>query len=259
MACEQWRGKLDLYSDGELAPADEAALRAHLNSCAACAVDVLDRVQLKRSVHAAGKRYEPSAQLRAQIAKTVAKTTAKKATSASVWGWRIIFVPAVVMLIFALALSFYVGRGYAGRERAARQRVYSELADLHVATLASATPVDVISSDKHTVKPWFQGKIPFTFNLPELPGSEFSLIGGRVTYLEQTPGAQLIYQVRKHEISVFIFSEHALPMPSLLAGPVNALSFNTESWTQNGLRYFVLGDASADDIRALSKLLRDAR
>jgi anti-sigma factor RsiW len=258
MACEQWRGKLDLYSDGELAPADEAALRAHLNSCTACAVDVLDRVQLKRSVHAAGKRYEPSAQLRAQIAKTVAKTTAKKAPSANVWGWRIIFVPAVVMLIFALALNFYVGRGYAGRERAARQRVYSELADLHVATLASATPVDVISSDKHTVKPWFQGRIPFTFNLPELPGSEFSLIGGRVTYLEQTPGAQLIYQVRKHEISVFIFPEHALPMPSLLAGPVNALSFNTESWTQNGLRYFVLGDASADDIRALSKLLRDA-
>jgi anti-sigma factor RsiW len=253
MACEQWRGKLDLYSDGELAPADEAALRAHLNSCAACAVDVLDRVQLKRSVHAAGKRYEPSAQLRAQIAKTVAKTTAKKAPSANVWGWRIIFVPAVVMLIFALALNFYVGREHAGRER-----VYSELADLHVATLASATPVDVISSDKHTVKPWFQGKIPFTFNLPDLPGSEFSLIGGRVTYLEQTPGAQLIYQVRKHEISVFIFPEHALPMPSLLAGPVNALSFNTESWTQNGLRYFVLGDASADDIRALSKLLRDA-
>jgi anti-sigma factor RsiW len=204
-------------------------------------------------VHAAGKRYEPSAQLRAQIAKTVAKTTAKKAPSANVWGWRIIFVPAVVMLIFALALNFYVGREYAGR-----QRVYSELADLHVATLASATPVDVISSDKHTVKPWFQGKIPFTFNLPELPGSEFSLIGGRVTYLEQTPGAQLIYQVRKHEISVFIFPERALPMPSLLAGPVNALSFNTESWTQNGLRYFVLGDASAGDIRALSKLLRDA-
>jgi len=253
MACEQWRGKLDLYADGELAPAEESVLRAHLNSCAACAVDVLDRVQLKRSVHAAGKRYEPSAEFRARIANTIAKTTATKAPSANVWGWRIIFVPAVIMLIFALALNFYLGR-----ERAARQRVYSELADLHVATLASATPADVISSDKHTVKPWFQGKIPFTFNLPEMPGSAFTLIGGRVTYLEQTPGAHLIYLVRKHEISVFIFPERALQMPSLAAGPVNALSFNTESWTQNGLRYFVVGDASADDIHALSKLMRDA-
>jgi len=261
MACEQWRGKLDLYADGELAPADEAAFRAHLNGCAGCAVDVLDRVQLKRSVQTAGKRYEPSAQFRARIAGTIAqtvskgdaKTVSKKAPSAIGWGWRIIFVPAVIMLILALALNFYVGR-----ERAGRQRVYSELADLHVATLASATPVDVISSDKHTVKPWFQGRIPFTFNLPELQGSEFTLIGGRVTYLEQTPGAHLIYQVRKHEISVFIFPEGALQMPGLPAGPVNALSFNTESWTQNGLRYFVVGDASADDIRALSKLLRDA-
>jgi anti-sigma factor RsiW len=108
------------------------------------------------------------------------------------------------------------------------------------------------------VKPWFQGKIPFTFNLPELQGTEFILVGGRVTYLEQTPGAHLIYQVRKHEISVFIFPELGLEMPSFSAGSVNALSFNTESWTQNGLRYFVVGDASADNIAALSKLLRDA-
>ena len=75
---------------------------------------------------------------------------------------------------------------YVGRESARRQRVFSELADLHVSALASATPVDVISTDRHTVKPWFQGRIPFSFNLPELQGSEFTLIGGRVTYLAQT-------------------------------------------------------------------------
>jgi anti-sigma factor RsiW len=257
MACDQWREKLDLYADGELAPAEEAALRAHLQGCAGCAADALDRVQMKRSVQIAGTRYEPSPQLRAQITKTIAKTSAKtgskKPAQSGGWGWRIILVPAVIVLIFSVALNFF-----AGRESAARQRVYSELADLHVATLASATPVDVISSDKHTVKPWFQGKIPFTFNLPELQGSEFTLVGGRVTYLEQTAGAHLIYQVRKHEISVFIFPERALAMPSMPAGPVNALSFNTESFTQNGVRYFVVGDASAGDIAALSKLLRDA-
>jgi anti-sigma factor RsiW len=257
VACEQWRGKLDLYVDGELASAEEAAFRAHLDGCAGCAADALDRVQLKRSVHMAGKRYAPSAQLRAQIEKTIAKTAAKTVSNqpaqATRWGWRILFVPAFIVLVFSLALNFFVGR-----QSVARQRVYSELADLHVATLASATPVDVISSDKHTVKPWFQGKIPFTFNLPELQGTEFTLVGGRVTYLEQTPGAHLIYLVRKHEISVFIFPEHGLETPSFPAGSVNALSFNTETWTQNGLRYFVVGDASAGDIAALSKLLRDA-
>ena len=103
-------------------------------------------------------------------------------------------------LVFVLGLNFYMSR--AGLER---QHVFSELADLHVATLASATPVDVISTDRHTVKPWFEGKIPFTFNLPELQGTEFSLVGGRVTYLSQAPGAHLLYRLRKHELSVFIF------------------------------------------------------
>jgi anti-sigma factor RsiW len=127
-----------------------------------------------------------------------------------------------------------------------------------VSTLASSSPVDVISTDRHTVKPWFQGKIPFTFNLPELQGSEFTLLGGRVTYLAQTPGAQLIYQIRKHEISVFIFQDRGAETESLSSGPVRAVSFNMENWTQNGLRYFVVGDVSAEDIRALSKLLQAA-
>ena len=64
MACEAWRGKLDLYLDGELAPAEATNLGAHLRECAACAAEVLARVQIKRSVKMAGKRYEPSAELR---------------------------------------------------------------------------------------------------------------------------------------------------------------------------------------------------
>ncbi len=123
------------------------------------------------------------------------------------------------------------------------------MADLHVAILASASPVEVVSTDRHTVKPWFQGKIPFTFNLPELQNSEFSLLGGRMTYLEHEPGAHLIYQVRKHELSVFIFQErpfgHRL---SLNSGLQKEQSFNLQTWNQNDLRYFVIGDAGAEDI-----------
>jgi anti-sigma factor RsiW len=140
-----------------------------------------------------------------------------------------------------------------------RQHTFSELADLHVATLASANPVDVISTDRHTVKPWFQGKIPFTFNLPELQNSEFTLLGGRVTYLGQAPGAELIYQIRKHQISVFIFQDRAVgqALGSSLRSQ-KELSFNIESWNQDGLRYFVIGDASAEDIRNLTNLLKNA-
>ena len=138
-----------------------------------------------------------------------------------------------------------------------RRQTFSELADLHVSTLASANPVDVLSTDRHTVKPWFQGKIPFTFNLPELQNSEFSLIGGRVAYLGQAPGAELIYQIRKHQISVFIFPDRAVGNDlGSSSSSQKQLSFNIETWDRDGLRYFVIGDASSNDIQNLADLLK---
>jgi anti-sigma factor RsiW len=257
MACEQWRSKLDAYVDGELDPGELRVLGEHLRGCSACAVDVLEGVQMKRSVQMAGKRYTASAELRNRIAGKAAKeAAAKPRKSASLW--TVLAVPALSVLVLSLAVNWYVGR-----ESARRQRVYSELADLHVAALASTSPVDVISTDRHTVKPWFQGKIPFSFNLPELQGTEFTLLGGRVTYLSQTPGAHLIYQIRKHEVSVFVFQDrtfedHRDATDTLSSGPMHALSFNMENWTQDGLRYFVVGDVGLEDIEALSKLLRGA-
>lgn len=249
MACESWRGKLDAYVDGELPSSEASALAAHMRQCADCAADALQRVQMKRAVATAGKRYEPSAEFREKMRKSIA--TAPRRSAA--WWWKLVVAPAALLLILSLAVNSYFER-----ERTRRQRVYGELADLHVATLASANPVDVVSTDRHTVKPWFAGKIPFTFNLPDLQNTEFTLIGGRVTYLGQTPGAQLIYGIRKHQVSVFIFQDRASDAANLPSSPVQALSFHMDSWTKNGLRYFVVGDVGNDDLEALSKLMRDA-
>jgi len=248
MACEFWAGKLDLYVDGELTPPEAQELSVHLRNCASCAAEALERVQFKRTVAIAGKRYEPSAEFRAKIQTAVSP----RPKTQRAWFWRIIAIPAALVLILSLAVNFYVDR-----EKARRQRVYSELADLHLTTLASATPVDVISEDRHTVKPWFEGKIPFSFNLPELQGTDLTLVGGRIVYLAQAPGAHLIYRMRKHEISVFIFQDRAEEAATLPSGPVSTMSFNVESWSQNGLRYFVVGDVSGGDIEKLGKLFRE--
>jgi anti-sigma factor RsiW len=80
-----------------------------------------------------------------------------------------------------------------------------------------------------------------------------------MAYLEQTPGAHLIYDVRKHHISVFVFQERSLPAKlSDNALQPGKLSFNMETWSQGGLRYFVIGDASAADIDGLAKLFKAA-
>jgi anti-sigma factor RsiW len=249
MPCEVWRGQLDSYVDGELSSADMNALAEHLKECAGCAADALGRVQLKRSVALAGKRYQATAEFRGRVMQSVTRQNPRASASF----WKILLVPALVLLAISVAVEFYAARGREGRDR-----VYSELTDLHVSTLASATPVDVVSTDRHTVKPWFEGKIPFTFNLPELQGTGFELVGGRVTYLAQTPGAQLIYRLRKHEISAFIFQESDANAASMTSRPLQTHSFRIEGWGQNGLHYFVIGDVGDSDIEALVKLFRDA-
>ncbi len=242
---DSWAAKLDTYLDGELSSDEMHNLDAHLKSCTDCAAEVLHRVQLKRAIKTAGKRFEPSQEFRQRIQRQIA---ARPRTSP----WRIWSIAAAGFATLLLAGWLVT---YFGQIRIGERQTYSEIADLHVATLASTNPVDVLSTDRHTVKPWFQGKLPFTFNLPELQNSDFTLIGGRVTYLGQAPGAHLIFQVRKHQISVFIFQDRDLSAGS---GVRKDQSFNLETWNESGLRYFVIGDASSDDINKLSELLKAA-
>jgi anti-sigma factor RsiW len=248
MVCESWKAKLDTCLDGEIQEGEMRSFDAHVRSCPSCSADALMRVQMKRAIQAAGTRYTPSAEFRRRLQQKIA---AKPRRSFGL-GWTFAAAAAAIIVIGTLT-TVYLGT------RSGKDRVFSEIADLHVATLASSSPVDVISTDRHTVKPWFQGKIPFAFNLPELENSEFTLRGGRMTYLDQTAGAHLIYDVRKHHISVFVFQERALParLDENLVSPKKQ-PFNLETWSQGGLRYFVIGDASAADIDGLAKLFKQA-
>jgi len=243
MACESWQKQLDTYLDGELSADEMKAFDAHVRTCSSCAADALARVQMKRSLQVAGKRFAPSIDFRRRIQKSIA---AKPQRSFSL-AWTLATV-AAVLVAGTLALTHLAARS-------SRDHVFSEIADLHVATLASSSPVDVVSTDRHTVKPWFQGKIPFAFNLPEVQNTEFTLVGGRMTYLDQTPGAQLLYDVRKHHISVFIFQERSVPVnwSANSLAPKNS-PFNVETWSQGGLRYFAISDTNPADIDALAQL-----
>ncbi len=241
---DAWTEKLDIYLDGELPASEMSSFDAHVRSCPDCAANVLQRVQLKRAVQTAGKRFAPSADFRQRIQKMSAAKQPQRH-----WSWQIAAIAAVFLVVLGLSLVRVKQENYS-------RQIYSEVADLHVSTLASASPVDVISTDRHTVKPWFEGKIPFSFNLPELQNSEFTLIGGKVTYLEQTSGAQLIYHIRKHQISVFIFPESSsLPSDS---GMNRRTTFEMQTWTQSNLRYFVISDAPAADIGKLVDMFKNA-
>ena len=247
MVCEGWKEKLDTYLDGEL-PADEMrTFDAHVRNCPSCAADALTRVQMKLAIQSAGQRFTPSAEFRNQIQQNLLPKPSRRLHV----GW-ISAVAAAVVLVSGVLTSTYL------ENHSVRDHVFSEITDLHVATLASASPVDVISTDRHTVKPWFQGKIPFAVNLPDLQNTDFSLLGGRMTYLEQAPGAHLIYDARKHHISVFVFQDRSLPSLGESSSSPTKQPLSVETWSQGGLRYFVVGDASAADMDHLAKLFKAA-
>ncbi len=260
MNCELWETKLDGYVDGELGPQDEGALRSHLKACPACSQEALGRMELKRAIRAVGKRYRASDDFRTRTWAQVSDLrqagrrpapTAGTGSWAWIRNWRPMVAAAALVLLIFIATFFYA------QQRMHRRQIIAEVIDLHVSNLAGANPVDVVSSDKHTVKPWFQGKLPFTFDLPDLAGTQFELLGGKVAYVNQEPAALLVYGIRKHKVSVIISLDRAgLEELGPTAATVNA--FHLETWSQRGLRYLVISDTSAQDVHTLAGLLRES-
>lgn len=244
MGCDTWNEKLDAYFDGELPAEQRRALSQHLRECSPCSTDGLARVQQKLAVRAAGQRFTPDPAFRLRIEKILTPKVQPSWTRR----WLPILATATVLILATFFMVRTQGR--------AQQQVLGELADLHVATLASVNPVDVISTDRHTVKPWFEGKLPFTFNLPELQGTGFTLVGGRVAYLNRSAGAEMLFRIRQHQISLFIFQEQSVM--NVASRPQSNFSFNFVSWTHDGLRYFLVGDVDLQDMNRLSQLLQAA-
>jgi anti-sigma factor RsiW len=250
MTCDEVRKRLEPYADSELAAGEAADFELHLRGCASCAADALGLVQLKRMTRAAGARYSPTPEFCLRMEQSLRPK--RKAP------WFAMRFPKLALAVVAAVLLIASATIWEGR--AERDRAFTELADMHVAALASINPVDVVSTDRHTVKPWFAGKLPFSFDLPELQNSEFTLVGGRVAYFQHASGAQLLFTVRKHQLSVFIFKQQSGDIPFSLGTTVSTkLAFHMESWSGGGLRYFIVSDAPASDLHALSKLLQSAQ
>ena len=255
MACERFstgseRTELDAFVDGELSAPAQREFEAHLRTCSFCAAEVASRTQLKSVVkRAALRRYAPSVEYRRRIE---TQALPRKREPRAAWIW----VPAVGLAAVILLAAVWIARRPAGTASGA---TVSELVDMHVAALASTNPVDVISTDQHTVKPWFEGKLPFAVNLPDLTNTPFTLLGGRVAYLDQSPGAGLLFQYRKHRLSVFVFQDRVeWKNVSAKGTPQRHASFWVETWSEGGLRYFVVGDTSAENVEQLSKAMKSA-
>ncbi len=243
--CE-WREKIGLYVDGELEPRAEQAIADHLQGCSDCSSAVLEQQALKKAIRVAGKRFTAPPELYASVQRQMRPEKSPGVALKPWWKWSAIAASTLLLAVVTFSLL--------SRPSAFSASV-DQLIDQHVIMLASVNPVDVVSTDKHVVKPWFQGKLPFTFNPPELAaGSPFTLLGGKLVYAQHAPGAELVYQVRQHKISVFIFQARDV------RGEPSAgnQTFVVNGWQQGGLQYYIVTDASREDADRLRALLEDA-
>lgn len=184
---------LNSFVDDELSPSEAREAEAHLAECAACATSALSQMMLKRATAQAGRRYELPTQGRKRLS-----SGGPESPTLSTPGWAAVIA---ALLIVVAGIGAMQRRSIERTEEAA---LVTELTDQHVSGMAANQPPEVLSSDRHTVKPWFQGKIPFSFNLPEGLPSDTTLDGANLVYQGHRPVAQLLYSIGKHRVSVFV-------------------------------------------------------
>ncbi|MGB9337114.1 MAG: anti-sigma factor, partial [Candidatus Acidiferrales bacterium] len=177
---------------------------------------------------------------------------AESATRVIIPRWRVA-AAALVSIAAAFILVFTLRSHFTGVEYD-EDDVADQVVASHVRSLMASHLTDVTSSDRHTVKPWFDGKIDFAPNVPDFSAEGFPLTGGRLDYINRRPVAALIYQRRLHYINVFIW-----PANSSITSPVKTKTregYNILHWQHAGMDYWCISDTSADDLQSLAKLLQ---
>ena len=132
----------------------------------------------------------------------------------------------------------------------------NELIDSHMRSLAASQPTDVVSSDRHVVKPWFNGKISQSPRVVDLAKDEFPLVGGRIDVVNKVAVPTLVYSRRRHIISLTAVSlSNAEPLPASI-GPTNG--FNMVSWRKDDSVYWAISDLNENELKAFAKLFQEA-
>jgi anti-sigma factor RsiW len=240
--CSHWGLMLHGFIDGELDAAHSLELEQHLATCPDCAGQ-LERFQaLKQVVSQGGVRWRAPDHVRAQVLAAIAHEAEKEARpAASRWDrvfglvrqW--LFVPSLA----ALAASLFLVLGPIQN----RTSIQEEVVAGHVRSMLADHLTDVATSDQHTVKPWFNGKIDFSPPVVDLTRQGFPLVGGRVDYVEGRVVAALVYRRRGHFINVFVW-----PAPPGGTTATTRDGYSIENWSKDGLTFWAVSDAAADEI-----------
>jgi anti-sigma factor (TIGR02949 family) len=243
--CDLTAIRLHAYLDGELDAASAASFEQHLRTCAECSSTLPAEQSLREALSAAQLYERAPTQLRNQIRKNLPASVIPKAPKYPAWQW--------LAVAAALLLAAFLGRELVGLFHVQSQRsiLASAAVDAHLRSLQPGHLTDVQSSDQHTVKPWFDGKVDFAPTVRDFAADGFPLLGGRLDVLAGRTAAALVYGRRKHIINVFVMeSSYAAQLAT--SGELHG--YHWLSWQKDGFTYIAVSDAATEDLSGLRDL-----
>jgi anti-sigma factor RsiW len=230
---------LHAYVDGELDLATIRETERHLQSCADCRGTEKAIRELRSALTSEAAAYRAPARLQRNVRAALRREA--KATRQTLSPW----------LMFATGAAFaavILGFAFFQTTRAARTNaIVDQVVANHVRSLLATQLVDVVSSDQHTVKPWFDGKIDFAPDVRDLSANGFPLVGGRLDYLDGKTVVALVYYRNKHPINLFITPTSTNRKSSPIA--ITRRGYNVLSWTSKDMRYWAVSDLNASELR----------
>jgi anti-sigma factor RsiW len=241
MNCSTCRPLLGAYLDGEIDAAGCVEIEAHLAGCAGCSA------QLEAA-------RELSLVLRARASRPVPRPEFERALEDSFGARRRGPARRTLALASACAASLLLGwlLAFASFGPRAQTSLAGEVVAAHVRSLQADHLVDVASSDRHTVTPWFQGKLPFAVASRDLAEHGFALAGGRLDLVGGRPAAALAYRRGPHAVNVFVWSSDAPDAPLEVA---HLRGYSMPHWTRAGLEHWIVSDADESGLVELAHLL----
>jgi anti-sigma factor RsiW len=238
MTCEETRILVHALIDGELDAPHSREVEAHLATCPGCAAQLRDYRVMRQALSAPALRHQAPAALRARIEGTL---PSRRAAAPSRRG----LLKGLAMgsvLSGALAASLV---GFVMRQEE-DQRILGDVVSAHLRSLQGDRLIDVQSTDQHTVKPWFNGRLDVAPPVIDLAAQGFTLIGGRLDYVDAKPVAAIVYKRRAHVINLFVAPVMG---PERRATIEQLQGFNIWRWTRSDLGFWAVSDINAEELQ----------
>ena len=254
MDCKKTLELLPAHLDRELGLPESLEIEQHLQACTTCQKELAGQNALRAALKENAICFDAPAHLESRIRRALPPGRERSTKPAkSVWGsfgtwsWLNAGLTFATVAALTLSASLYL------TVPTANELLAEEVIASHVRSLMVSHLADVASSDRHTVKPWFNGKLDFSPTVNDLTAQGFPLVGGRLDYLDHRPVAALVYRHRQHLINVYMWPTSGR---QTMVKTLSSQGYQLMNWTDGGMVYWVVSDLEPRELMMLTQILQ---